>query len=207
MTSIPPHILAQLEQATSEEELRLLLEEYPTVEAVLERMLQQKVQRLSPDYVQRLAQHFLAFVDSADWNQSKAYLQQHLELLHEEASFAIRILITRARERKDTAAEEAFQFHEQLLQRCRTQGIETAFSELESSCHLNTPPLVDVLLAFAMADSDENARAIFAQHYDLLQSEQARIMMSTLIQSDAPDIQEHIEDRRALLHELCLQQS
>ncbi len=205
MATIPPHILTRLQQATSEEELRLLLEEYPDVEAILERMLEQKIQRLTPDHVQSLAKRFLAFVDSPDWAQSKAYLQRNLELLNEDATFAIHILINKARERKDTAAEEAFRFHQQLLQRCRTQGIEAAFQEMESSCHLNTPPLVDVLLAFVMADSDDNARTIFAQHRDLLQSDQARIMMSTLIQSNAPDIQQQIEARHALLHELCLQ--
>ncbi|HFD39027.1 MAG TPA: tetratricopeptide repeat protein, partial [Anaerolineae bacterium] len=90
-----------------------------------------QARQLSPDEissVQQLADLLIAWIQTPDWAQSEAYLQEHAaDLLGDEAEAALALL------RQANPDAETIPVHQALLRRCREIGIEAAYREFRAA--------------------------------------------------------------------------
>ncbi|HHH41554.1 MAG TPA: hypothetical protein ENK56_06070, partial [Chloroflexi bacterium] len=80
-----------------------------------------------------LGQTLFAFIQADTWAESRSIVEQHPELLSDEADALLDQLIEAARVQGDESAQRTFEEHRALLRRCREVGVERAFAAL-------TPP-------------------------------------------------------------------
>jgi len=73
-----------------------------------------------------LMERLLTFINADNWNESQRFLEQHPELLGEDADAALAQLME---QQDEDGAIRVLQEHRELLQRCRAVGIEAAFQE------------------------------------------------------------------------------
>lgn len=70
------------------------------------------------------------YVATPTWDESRAFLQQHPELLSVAADTELQGYIRDAQTRGDEQAAAAFEQHRHLLRRCREVGVDQAYAEL-----------------------------------------------------------------------------
>jgi hypothetical protein len=129
--------------------------------------------------LQDLGDSFLTWVQTPDWDFSKAYLQDHADtLLTEQGELALRYL---CEAHPDSAT---FSEHLLLFQRCRKVGIVAAYDELRRSRveHGDTlPQRLRAVFAFVQAASETEARALLAAEPDVLLAQDVEQMLEGLI--------------------------
>ncbi|HNU06073.1 MAG TPA: tetratricopeptide repeat protein, partial [Anaerolineae bacterium] len=69
------------------------------------------------------------FIQAESWNASRRIVEQHPELLSDEADELLEVLIASAHVQNDNRAVQMFEEHRSLLRRCREAGIARAFVE------------------------------------------------------------------------------
>ncbi|NJP07558.1 MAG: hypothetical protein HC837_19005, partial [Chloroflexaceae bacterium] len=69
------------------------------------------------------------WIATPNWDESERYLQQHPELLTDEAQQLLDQMLQMAQQLNDENAIRMFQQHRTLLRRCRNIGIAAAFAE------------------------------------------------------------------------------
>ena len=79
---------------------------------------------------EQLAQTLLTFIEAGDRAESQRIVEQHQELLGDEADLALQARIAA---QSDAGARRMLEVHRGLLQRCREVGISTAFGELANA--------------------------------------------------------------------------
>jgi tetratricopeptide (TPR) repeat protein len=125
--AIPPEvrdILTELGPVSSETELEEKLRQRPDLREKLE-ALQQAALLNEMD----LADQLIEWVQTPTWSDSQAYLENHLELLADEAE---QVLVRLSEVQDDEGARRTLVEHLALLRRCRSEGIEAAFAEKTS---------------------------------------------------------------------------
>lgn len=70
----------------------------------------------------------LNFVEAETWPEAQAFVEEHPELLTDEADVMMDKLIAATREEGQPELVEMLQEHKALLQRCREVGVEQAFA-------------------------------------------------------------------------------
>ena len=78
-----------------------------------------------------LVQTLFRFIEADTWANSQRIVEEHAELLTDEADALLCQLLDSARQRNDDNAVRTFEEHRALLQRCRDAGVEQAFLEKE----------------------------------------------------------------------------
>jgi hypothetical protein len=76
-----------------------------------------------------LVQTLFSFIQCNTWSESRRIVEEHAELLSDEADALLGQLLDSARQRNDDNALRSFEEHRALLQRCRDAGVEQAFAE------------------------------------------------------------------------------
>ncbi|MCS6849239.1 MAG: hypothetical protein RMN52_16165 [Anaerolineae bacterium] len=76
-----------------------------------------------------LLQALEAFIGAETWGESQRVLEQHPELLSDEALATLDQLIAAARAQGDVKVEQRFTEHRDLLQRCRAAGVQVVFGD------------------------------------------------------------------------------
>ncbi len=79
---------------------------------------------------EQLLQTIFAFIQADTWAESQRIVENHPELLTNEADTLLEQLVQAAREKNDETARQVFEEHRALLRRCRAVGVEQAFAEL-----------------------------------------------------------------------------
>ena len=80
-----------------------------------------------------LLQTIAAFINAKTWSESQRLVEQHPELLSDQADALLGQLVEAAQAQSDENARRTFEQHRALLRRCREVGVEKAFAAL-------TPP-------------------------------------------------------------------
>jgi CHAT domain-containing protein/tetratricopeptide (TPR) repeat protein len=130
---------------------------------------------------ERLLALLQQFINAPSWDASRRIVEQHPELLTEEAD----ALLARVLEayRNDPRAQRLLNEHRDLLRRCREDGIEAAFAGRETG---DADPEAALRAILEQAESDPEARAALealqhqAAQHPLMQAIEA------LIEADSP---------------------
>ena len=109
--------------AQAQQELERLREEDPETYRQMEERARQMLAS------QPLLETLQAFFQADTWNESQRIVEQHPELLDEEADKLLTQLIQAAKNQGDQNAVDLFQEHQELLRACRVKGISQAFAE------------------------------------------------------------------------------
>ena len=113
---------------------------------------------LPEERVEQVRKLLVRWIQIRDRNDSEAFLHEHAsELLTDEAEAVLQTL-------KNTK-------YSKLLRACREHGIEAAYEQIRRATSQN--PLIQGLLRFLQADSDEEARAVLLAQPELLLSDEA----------------------------------
>lgn len=86
-----------------------------------------------------LAQAVQAFINADTWAESRRVVEQHPELLGDEALDMLERAVATARAQGDADAERLFAEHRDLLRRCREAGVAQAFAEKTSGAGADLP--------------------------------------------------------------------
>ncbi len=107
----------------AQEELKRLREEDPETYRQLEEQARQMIAS------QLLLETLQAFLQADTWNESRRIVEQHPELLGQEADELLTQLIQAAKNQGDQNVVGFLQEHQELLRVCRVKGISQAFAE------------------------------------------------------------------------------
>ncbi|MBN2006174.1 MAG: hypothetical protein JXA21_22650 [Anaerolineae bacterium] len=123
------------------------------------------------DEESRLQTHLLlkaidAFTRSESWIEAKQVVEQHRELLTDEAEALLDVLIAR---QSDQRAVNILLEHRQLLTHCRDVGIDAAFADRIAGRNL-APPGIDptLWLSVQRAESYQALLALVFEHPELM---------------------------------------
>ncbi len=107
-----------------------------------------------------------AFTRSESWVEAKRIVEQHSELLTDEAEALLDVLISR---QDDQRAVDILLEHRRLLTHCRDVGIDAAFADRIAGKNL-TPPGIDPTLWMSVqrADSYQALLALVFEHPELM---------------------------------------
>ena len=97
---------------------------------------------LTREKMRFLLQALDEFTRSKTWDEAKQVVEEHRELLTEEADALLVTLIAR---QKDQQAVQILQEHRYILVRCRNEGIDAAFSDripVDNFSQLNVDPVL-----------------------------------------------------------------
>lgn len=125
---------------------------------------------VSPD-TQQLSQIVIAFVKTGEYAKLKSMIEQHPELLSNEADALILSLIDK---QKDAHVLRALNVHRILLSRCRAEGVAATFDKLMQP--ITFEELESTLQAFIRAGSGDQAKRIVERHPELLNDEVDHLM-------------------------------
>jgi tetratricopeptide (TPR) repeat protein len=146
---------------------------------------------------EQLLETVMAFIQTDSWTESQHFLEQHSELLTDEADDLLGQMIVSQTDEFTIAYLEQ---HRVLLRRCREVGVEQAFAE-ESGNEI--PEAVRVLWeslqAFLSADNWTDSRHILEQHPELLDEEIASLLGLMIAAQDDQDARAYLEQHCALL--------
>ena len=78
----------------------------------------------------KLLETLQAFINADTWAESRRILDDHPELLSDEADALLAHLVEAARAQGDERARRVLEQHRDLLRRCREVGVEAAFADL-----------------------------------------------------------------------------
>lgn len=106
----------------AQQEMERLREEDPERYRQLEEMVRQ-TQEAAP-----LLQAVQELIVARTWDESRRVVEEHPELLDDEADDLLGRLLEAARSRGDESGERVFEEHRALLRRCREVGVEAAFA-------------------------------------------------------------------------------
>ncbi|MEJ5241402.1 MAG: CpXC domain-containing protein, partial [Anaerolineales bacterium] len=125
--------LIQAAKAQQDENARQLFEQHRNLlrrcrEVGIEQAFQEQSQ--GERWQERLTETLFAFIQAKTWDESRRILEQHPELLTDEADALLEQLIQAAKAQQDENARQLFEQHRNLLRRCREVGIEAAFQEI-----------------------------------------------------------------------------
>jgi len=123
--AIPPEVrevLDELGPVSSEAELEEKLRQRPDLRGKLEAL----AQAASPDHEANLADRLIEWVQTPTWADSQTYLENHPELLTDEAE---QVLARLSEVQEDEGARRTLDEHLALLRRCRAEGMAAAFAE------------------------------------------------------------------------------
>lgn len=115
-------ILAELGPVSSEAELEEKLRQRPDLRERLEALQQ----AASPQPEADLAERLIEWVQTPTWADSRTYLENHPELLTDEAE---QVLVRLREVQDDEGARRTLDEHLALLRHCQSEGIEAAFAE------------------------------------------------------------------------------
>ncbi len=190
----PESVLRQMAEKAARA-LEQLRQEDPEAYRQLEEAAQRVMQQIP------LLQALQSFIQAETWGKSRRILEQHPELLTDEADALLEQLIQTARERNDENARQLFEQHRNLLRRCRQVGIEQAFQE-QSQGKRWQQRLLETLFAFIQAETWDESRRILEQHPELL-TDEADALLEQLIQAakaqQDENAQQLFEQHRRLL--------
>jgi tetratricopeptide (TPR) repeat protein len=152
---------------------------------------------------QEMAVLLIAWIQTPDWAQSEAYLQdQAAVLLTDDAESVLEVL--QQYNPDGTAIPE----HQALLQRCRQIGIAPAYQEFHAARtaakQADQDPTALALSALLQADSLEALHAALAQHPALLELptlEQMAALVRGAHEANQPEAAHHVLARLAVLLE------
>ncbi len=133
--------------------------------------LHDSAKNVNDEESQRKQTHLLlkaidAFTRSESWVEAKRVVEQHSELLTDDAAALLDVLIAR---QKDQRAIDILLEHRQLLSHCRDVGIEAAFADRISG-RPSSPPGIDpaLWLSVQQADSYQALLALVFEHPELM---------------------------------------
>jgi hypothetical protein len=92
---------------------------------------------------EKLFQTIVAFIQADSLDGKQRIVEQHPELLTDEADQVVASLVE---SQTDPEARQAVENHRALLQQCRQHGIQIAFAELTGSTGPNIPPAIMTLI-------------------------------------------------------------
>ncbi len=107
------------------EESGLTLDEFVEKLTQVEEMIQDMPEVAEPI---ALEQPLRQFIDASTWNESRRILEQHPELLSEDADHILVLLMYESLVHGDPV--DLIEMHRNLLLRCREVGVEQAFAEI-----------------------------------------------------------------------------
>lgn len=111
---MPPDLYKRLRNVQSQEEVEQLLVEYPGLEAT--------VHVVSKELVYTVAR----FCGMATWPETKAFLEEHPELVSDDGDRAMRWCIA---DKADEEIRDSLIEHHNILLRARDEGIDVAFAD------------------------------------------------------------------------------
>ncbi|MDP9350195.1 MAG: CHAT domain-containing protein [Chloroflexota bacterium] len=131
----------------------------------------------------RMLEAVVAFLNADTWVESKRIVEAHRELLlTDDVDAALRYLMYQHSE--DADAMRILQQHQQLLTRCRKEGIDAAFSELLSPAEADeagSDPLFVAIRALLTAGDLDEIKRLIEQHADLLLTDAADAEIERLL--------------------------
>jgi hypothetical protein len=176
------------------------------VETALEQaaaQMEQQVERLreeDPEAYRQLEQAaqllptLQAFLDADNWADSRRVLEQHPELLGDEADALLGQMIA-AQDDEDAIAY--LEQHRELLRRCRQVGVEQAFADLESG---DADPEAALRALMERAESDSEARATLEEMERQMEQHSLMQAIDALIEAESPaEVLEAVQEHPALL--------
>lgn len=113
---------------------------------------------------QALANLLIAWIQTPDWAQSQAFLEEQAALLLTEQAEAVLALL-----QQGNPDSRAIPQHRVLLRRCREVGIAPAYQEMQAATTAAQDPTALALAALLQAGSAEALQAAIAQHATLLE--------------------------------------
>ncbi|MGF1504445.1 MAG: hypothetical protein ACFB51_04820, partial [Anaerolineae bacterium] len=116
----------------------------------------------------QLLQTIADFVNAANWEESRAILDAHPELLGPQASATFEALIRTAENTNDTKRAQLLTAHRDLLIRVNAVGADEAFAEIEQPFD---PELLETIAQFVYAGSTEASRSVLDAHPELLDAQ------------------------------------
>ena len=154
---------------------------------------------LPPDF--GLITTLFMFVHTETWEQSRAVVELHPELLDSHTDAVLDGLIAGVEVQEGSAAVvEMLRAHQQLLRRCRDVGVDAAFEELTEEAPAD--PLREAIAAFLASPTPLHARRQLAEHPEAV-TERGVVMLERLVEHAArvvPDaVAETMRARLALL--------
>ncbi|MBE7533681.1 MAG: tetratricopeptide repeat protein [Ardenticatenaceae bacterium] len=111
-----------------------------------------------------LADLLAAWIETPDWRQSQAFLEENEALLLTEQAEAVLALL-----QQGNPDSQAIPQHRVLLRRCREVGIAPAYQEMQAATTAAQDPTALALAALLQAGSAEALQAAIAQHATLLE--------------------------------------
>ena len=114
--------------------------------------------------IEALANQLITWIQTPDWAQSQAYLQEHAAaLLTDEAEAALTLL------QQSNPGNQLIPQHAALLQRAREIGIEAAYQELQAALAAAQDPTAQAIAALFRVNSAEALQAALDKHPALLE--------------------------------------
>ncbi len=163
----------------------------------LDRLFGRRPRRPDP---RQLLETIFAFIQAETWAESRRIVEEHPELLSDEADGLLGQLIEAARELGEGDAVRLLEEHRALLRRCREVGVERAFAEEVGAQHAEL--LLEALQAFVAADTWDESRRIVEEHPELL-SDEADALLGRMLEAEevrrTSEVRRTLEKHRALL--------
>lgn len=148
-----------------------------------------------PDRAVRILDAFTAFTQASDLESSRRALEQHPELLSEEADAVIGMIIENAPPGTDRRVIEHLTRTQDVLRACREHGVEMVFSELASTGAAGFSDQVEPLLVgfteFVQARNWSASRRVLEERPELL-SEEADAVIEQIIRAAPPNTDERV---------------
>jgi 2-oxo-4-hydroxy-4-carboxy--5-ureidoimidazoline (OHCU) decarboxylase len=133
---------------------------------------------LNPERLMALLQQF---INAPSWDQSRRVLEQHPELLTPEADALLGRVLEHYRD--DPRAVRMLTEHRDLLRRCRAEGVEAAFADLESG---DAAPEAALRALMERAESDPEARAVLEERAQQVMEHPLAQATQALVEADSP---------------------
>ena len=120
--------------------------------------------------LQALARTLQQFIEAETWDESRRIVEEHPELLSDEADELLGQMVDAAQAQGDENARRVFEQHRALLRRCRGVGVERAFAEkvlppevLEQAAALGLTPEQVLEMARLAAEMPPELRDVLAE--------------------------------------------
>lgn len=124
--------------------------------------------------------HLQAWIQTADWGTSEAYLQEQAEILLTDEAEALLALLLAADEEDQT-----LQIHQQLLEASRQQGIEATYARLREAQSEGLPaviqPLVERIKQWIGTPTWHESESYVQEHSAELLTDEAEAVLAMLV--------------------------
>ncbi|NJP06805.1 MAG: hypothetical protein HC837_14920 [Chloroflexaceae bacterium] len=175
-------MINRLRQLKTGQDFAQFMREYPELVPKIQELLHEQAEAAAQENPEKVFDLRLKdWMLQPGWSEKHAYLEEHPELLTDEADQVMLSFVQRAEQQGNTEGIGIFTEHRNLLLRCREVGIEVAFEDVGFVSPRRTE-LMHAMMSFTMARILYERRRIVEQHEDLLLTDEADSMFDEMLE-------------------------